>query len=91
MPTLALTGGPYRFLRIPMRNGTTTEELFDAGDDSGELENVIETRPEVADHLRAQIDVLMENAETPWKESPPPLEMDEIQLNQLRALGYAVP
>jgi len=91
MPTLAVTEGPYRYVRIPMRNGTTTEELFDATADADELENVIESHPEVAARLRAQVDDAIENTQTPWKENPPPLEMDEIQLNQLRALGYAVP
>ena len=27
----------------------------------------------------------------PWGVETPTLEMDEIQLNQLRALGYALP
>lgn len=91
MPTLAVTEGAYRYVRTPLRDGTQTEELFDAAADSGELENVIEKHPEVAARLRAQADGLIKNTQTPWKETVPPLELDEIQLNQLRALGYAVP
>ena len=30
-------------------------------------------------------------SEPPWKDAAPTLELDELQLNQLRALGYAVP
>ena len=35
-------------------------------------------------------DRYLEN-EVLWKEGAPSLELDEIQLNQLRALGYQVP
>jgi len=91
MPSFAVTQGPYRYVRIPLDNGTQTEELFDAGEDADELENVIEARPEIAARLRAEVDDYIENTRTPWQNTLPPLEMDEMQLNQLRALGYSIP
>ena len=91
MPTLAVTEGPYRYVRVPTLDGPTTEELFDADQDAAELENLLEARPEVAERLRSRVDRYLENARTPWSEKAPPLEIDEMQLNQLRALGYSLP
>ena len=31
------------------------------------------------------------NSKPPWQQSAPRLELDEMQLNQLRALGYKLP
>ena len=91
MPTLAVTEGPYRYVRVPTLDGPTPEELFDADQDAAELENLLEARPEVAERLRSRVDRYLENARTPWSEKAPPLEIDEMQLNQLRALGYSLP
>ena len=91
MPTVAVTEGPYRYLRIPVQDEPAREELFDAGEDPAELDNLIDTRPEVAARLRSQIDRYLENTQPPGETTPAPLEIDEMQLNQLRALGYRVP
>ena len=64
------------------------EELFDAERDPRELENRLEDEPEVAERLREQAERYLAS-QPPWKDSAPPLELDELQLNQLRALGYA--
>ena len=90
-PTVSLTDGPYRFvysqglLRAPDRN-----ELFDSRSDPGEFENRAEDEPETLSRLKQLAEEYLEG-EPPWKDRPAGLELDEVQLNQLRALGYSVP
>lgn len=66
------------------------EQLFDALEDPGELVNISDAQPEVADRLRKVASQYLYR-KPPWKEAAPDLEMDEMQLNQLRALGYKLP
>jgi arylsulfatase A-like enzyme len=89
---VAVSEGPYRYVRreaAPNGNSTPTEELFDAASDPKELEDVLENRPEVADRLRRIAADQLEEAPT-WGEAPK-REIGELELNQLRALGYALP
>ncbi|MCP5042345.1 MAG: sulfatase [bacterium] len=65
-------------------------QLFDRTADAAELSNVIEAEPEVAQQLREEIDRYL-GTEPPWGGELETLEMDEMQLNQLRALGYKIP
>ena len=57
---------------------------------TGETSNIIEEYPEEADRFRQLIE---EYLATPifWSEPAERLEIDEIELNQLRALGYQIP
>lgn len=89
-PTISVAEGPLRYVRVP-DGSTISEELFDASDDPGELRNVAAERSEDLERLREHGTAYLENAGTPWGDDPDPLEMDEMQLNQLRALGYAIP
>ena len=50
-----------------------------------------QARPEVAARMRALVSEYLAADEMPWGGEKQTLEMDEMQLNQLRALGYAVP
>jgi hypothetical protein len=70
-------------------NGFTHEELFDASSDPKELEDRLEAEPEVSARLRARAEAYLEQGPK-WTDTGP-LELDDLQLNQLRALGYAVP
>ena len=89
-PNVAISERGYRYLLFRNANGTAREELFDATRDEKERENLLETEPEVAGGLREKANRYLEG-EPPWKDSAPKLELDELQLNQLRALGYSVP
>jgi hypothetical protein len=65
------------------------EELFDAERDPNELENIVSSHSEIVDRLRRVAESQL--AATPtWGETPT-RELDELELNQLRALGYALP
>jgi arylsulfatase A-like enzyme len=76
---LLFAGGP-RAARL--------EELFDTSRDASE--NVIAQHADVAERLRGLAQSYLA-AEPPWTSRAPDLELDEMQLNQLRALGYQVP
>jgi arylsulfatase len=88
---VAVTEGSYRYLLSPARRGHTEpiEELFDANSDPRELTNIAESEPALVEHLRSVAHAQLET--TPlWGEAPT-RELDELELNQLRALGYAIP
>ncbi|MEM9174101.1 MAG: sulfatase [Myxococcota bacterium] len=92
-PAIAITLGPYRYV---LQRGTggendpEVESLFDASTDPFERRNVIESLPQVAADLRALADEYLESPAPPWGEGPVEVEIDEMEANQLRALGYAV-
>ena len=90
--TVAVVEGPFRLVRVPQPSGEFRDRLFDSRRDAGsELENVIEEHPEVAERLRERAMHYLENSQSPWTESNPEVEIDEMQLNLLRALGYKLP
>src|SRR5262249_3624484 len=78
---------------VQFRNGkgeAILEELYDPKRDPKQMENRLDAEPDAAAKFRAQVDAYLASG-PPWKSDARPLEMDEMQLNQLRALGYAVP
>lgn len=90
---IAVTEGPYRYLiRDPSPGSGQTEpveELFDSSNDPAELINVFSEFPEVVARLQAAAQAARE-ATPAWGEAPE-RELGELELNQLRALGYAIP
>ena len=74
-----------------VKNGAAEEELFDASRDPEEMRNVISEQPEIAAELRTRAQQFLEPKETAWGVEPTQVHIDEMQLNQLRALGYALP
>jgi len=89
-PTVAVTRGPLRYVRSESPGREPLEELFHAGRDPLERDNLLEELPEAARELREQALASL-TAGPPWGTTEPRLEIDEMQLNQLRALGYKVP
>ena len=87
--TVSVMGDGYRYVMTQRVGGEVVEELFDLENDPAELENVMEREAERADALRQQALAYLERKPT-W-DTPENLEMDEMQLQQLRALGYALP
>jgi hypothetical protein len=89
-PNVALSDGPYRYVQFRGVNGKVArEELFDFERDPRERENQIEDHPDIAERLRKDADLYLASKPT-WKTGAK-LGLDELQLNQLRALGYSVP
>jgi len=84
LPTLSITGGGQRFiLRAPDH-----VELYEHATDPTEQQNLAEQRSEDAERLRAEAEKLL--AEKPVWGDTPKIEIDEMYLEQLRALGYVV-
>jgi arylsulfatase A-like enzyme len=88
-PNVAIRDGRFRYLQFRNAKGAIREQLFDAERDADELTNRLDDEPEVVQRLRGEADRYLASRPT-WDETKP-LELDELQLNQLRALGYAVP
>jgi arylsulfatase A-like enzyme len=89
-PNVAVSDGPYRYIMFRGPDGKNLrEELFDFARDPRERENQLEAQPEVAKRLREDADLYLASKPT-WNQGPK-LGLDELQLNQLRALGYSVP
>jgi arylsulfatase A-like enzyme len=90
-PTLAIADGSRRYVRYEDSEGETLQEhLFDASSDPSELEDRVDVDVEGLESMRALASEFESNSASPF-ESQPKIELDEMQLNQLRALGYAVP
>ncbi|MBW2229948.1 MAG: sulfatase [Deltaproteobacteria bacterium] len=90
MLSVAVTDGSLRYVRreaVP--GGEVTEEVFDSRLDPDETRNRLDQDAEALLRLREAADSYLEL--TPeWGEAPT-RELGELELNQLRALGYALP
>lgn len=90
-PTVAVVEGKLRYVYTPSLDGKTArEQLFDAASDPKELVDLAGDRPEDTARLGALARGYLQDSRPAWSEAES-LEIDEIQLNQLRALGYQVP
>jgi len=85
---VAIVDGSYRYVRTD-QEGPPLEQLFDADSDPRELHDRSKQEPEVLERLRGIADSYVQ-APLAWGAAPK-REIDELELNQLRALGYAVP
>lgn len=86
-PTVAAVLDDHRYVR--WAKDDETEVLFDRKVDPEELTDVIEGQPEVAERLRRSARAYLEEQRSPpWGDDAPTVELDELQLHQLRALGY---
>jgi arylsulfatase A-like enzyme len=91
-PTVSIAEGPLRYVWIGDDKGATVkEELFDASSDPEERSNLLADRPEDAARLRQLAIQHLESPREPWAVDSPSLEINELELNQLRALGYQIP
>ena len=91
-PHVVLADGDMRFSYTTVPNQPPILELFDASEDPDELENVLSKHPDEVERLRGMTRAYIDHSpDPPWGDAAPPLEIDEIQLNQLRALGYQIP
>jgi arylsulfatase A-like enzyme len=83
-PMVAVREGPYRLVRAHEAKGW----LYDRGNDPSENVDISEDEPEVLARLQAYVDEYLERPQAPWTASD--VELDDMQLQQLRALGYDV-
>jgi arylsulfatase A-like enzyme len=90
-PAVAVTHEGFRFVYRRDATGSAQEELFDSRSDPLEQHDVLADHPEVAARMRGLAEAYLEGGPAPWGVETPTVELDEMELNQLRALGYAVP
>jgi len=88
MPTVSVVADGFRYVMADLPGGRR-EELFDSRRDERELVDVIDEHPEQVERFRGLVETYLAG-EPAWDQAPD-LEIDEVQLNQLRALGYQVP
>jgi hypothetical protein len=85
-PMVAVSEGPYRLVhRAPAGTG----ELYDRSVDPREQRDLGEEQPEVLERLVGLAEAYLERPAAPWQTAPD-VELDESELEQLRALGYAI-
>ncbi len=80
---VAMVDGNYRMVRHAY--GDEILELYDRSQDPTEQRNLAEEDPELASRLLEKIDAYLAR-ESRWEAHP--VELDEMRINQLRALGY---
>ncbi|MBM4384285.1 MAG: sulfatase [Deltaproteobacteria bacterium] len=66
-----------------------TLQVYDLATDPGERRNLRKNPPAWSEELRTQLDESFAWRKAPWGEGAS-VELDEMELNQLRALGYVV-
>jgi hypothetical protein len=86
---VTVVDGSHRFVSTVGPDGELREELFDSNTDPAELENVLDDKKEVADSMRALLGDYHESRPAPWGDANE-IEIDELELNHLRALGYKI-
>ena len=87
-PLLAVTDGRYRLLVDTTDD--EKDELYELASDPMESNNLAESQPERLAELRGRLDEYLAKTDAPWGSKPEVVELDEMQLNQLRALGYKI-
>lgn len=88
MPTVAVSEGTLRYVRVEQTTGVV-EQLYDAAQDARELQDLARDDPETLERLSKVADDYF-RLEPVWGEAPT-REIGELELGQLRALGYAIP
>jgi choline-sulfatase len=89
-PTLSIVEGDFRYVYTKERDGRVRRELFDTRGDPGEFRNVVLEEEEEASRMEKLTQEYLQR-ESIWSEGVETLELDELELNQLRALGYEIP
>ena len=87
-PIVALNSDRWRLVydgRVPER-----PQLFDKEADPAELRDLAAQEPEVTGELMAHVQRYLERSDSPWGGKAPIVEIDDMQLQQLRAIGYGV-
>jgi arylsulfatase A-like enzyme len=87
-PMVAVNQGHWRLV---FRAGLPAQsELYDKLQDPREQLDIAADRPEVTEELNEMAVGYLGSPPPPWGSDTQTIEMDEMQMNQLRALGYGV-
>jgi arylsulfatase A-like enzyme len=87
-PMVAVNQGQWRLM---FRAGfPELTELYDKWADPREQRNIADDQPELTETLTERAVGYLKSPPPPWGDDAPSVEIDEMQMNQLRALGYGV-
>jgi arylsulfatase A-like enzyme len=86
-PIVAVRKGPHRLIHDVVNH--KNEALYDLDSDPRGLLDISETNPEIVEQLTGEIEQYLKHG-VAWNAGAPRVELDEMDLHQLRALGYAV-
>ena len=76
--------------RLIYKSSEESPQLFNKKSDPGETKNIAKKHEDVVAALQAEVDAYLEQDEAPWPEENLSVELDDMELNQLRALGYGI-
>ena len=88
VPLLSVTLGPRRLIAI--QEDPPRFELYDREADPREQFDLYPETAGEAAGLRALLEAYQQEVHAPWGEAPLAVEIDELRLSQLRALGYSL-
>jgi arylsulfatase A-like enzyme len=75
---------------IAVLGSDAAPELYDRAADPTEQRNLAASDPDTTARMRGWVDGYAADPRAPWGVAADEVELDELRLNQLRALGYAV-
>jgi arylsulfatase A-like enzyme len=87
-PMVAMNQGRWRLIyraAAPKRS-----ELYDKREDPSEQRDLAAEQPEQTEALSREASAYLASRPPPWGGDAPSVEIDEMQLDQLRAIGYGV-
>ena len=86
-PMVSVTEDDWRLI---YKSSAESPQLFNKKSDPDEAKNIAMQHEDVVAALQAEVDAYLEQDEAPWPEEDLSVELDEMELNQLRALGYGI-
>ena len=87
-PLVSVTDGDLRLMWWVKRPRRT--QLFNLAEDPAELKNLFREDDPESQRLLQMARQSYEGGHSPWGTEPEQVELDELRLNQLRALGYVI-
>lgn len=88
-PMVAVTEGPYRLVYREAGRGPRRAELYAYQPEQEETRRIDAEEPEVRRRMIELAKAYLESEPPPWGDAPE-VELDDAQLQQLRALGYEI-
>jgi hypothetical protein len=86
---VAVTEGPYRLVFRSAGRGPRRAELYEYASDRRESRRIDQDQPDVRQRMLGLARTYLEEAPASWGDAPE-IELDDAQLQQLRALGYEI-
>ena len=87
-PIVATTNYPYRLIYHP--GDSARNELYDLSTDPREQENILEPNLEIARRIQLEAEAYLAMPRSDWAEEVKTVELDDMMIGQLRAIGYAI-